>query len=291
MQVVNAPGGIQFGSQLAAPSAADSGSSLLWMKRLSNTHGFALPYVLNQVSGEVPIMPGFGGGVQLSQAVDAGTTSAAPTAMGMVLTTVGTATKAQTLGGASRYLRIRKSRYPSAATAGAGAGIRTNYTHWARGGNGSEHGFFVDAIVGQNVNLNGGAYFAGLTSQVTALAGNPSSMTNCCGIGYDSGDSSAGNWYFMRNDGSGTATKVDIGTARATDQGFRLMMLMPPGSGTLYVRLLGIDSGSELLDTSYSSDVPAADIGLAWKHEAYNGAVASAVNIEFHSLMILQFQL
>jgi hypothetical protein len=267
---------------------------LVWAKKMSDTHGFTLPYAMTQASVDIPFLPGFCGDVQPAWAEDHGASTGQPNPFGLVLQAVGTLSKARTLGGANRYLRIRKSRYASSASAGSGAGNRTNYAHWARGSSGNNHGFLVDTIVGQNVNLNGGAYFAGLTAQVTALAGNPSAMTNCCGIGYDSSDSSTGNWYFMRNDGSGTATKVDLGAtnaARATDMGFRLTMLMPPGSGTLYVRIVKVNTAALVLDTSYSSDVPAADIGLAWKHEAYNGAVASAVNVEFHSLMILQFQL
>ena len=37
---------------------------------------------------------------------------------------------------------------------------------------------------------------------------NPSTQTNICGMGYDSADA---NIQFMHNDGTGTATKIDLG--------------------------------------------------------------------------------
>lgn len=103
------------------------------------------------------------------------------------------------------------------------------------------------------------------------------------GMGYDTTDSSTGNWQLFRNDGSGTATKVDLGTdaARNTTHGYDLIIFCPPGAATeIFVRIVNLHSGVVVLDTSYTTDLPAANTGMAFKAESNNGAVASAINIE-----------
>jgi hypothetical protein len=122
----------------------------------------------------------------------------------------------------------------------------------------------------------------------TLLAGDPSALLNMCGMGYDAGDASTGNWFFLRNDGAGVATKVDLGTnaARNTTHGYDLIMFNPPNSGDLYVRIVNLHTGVLVLDTVYTTDLPAVNTGMAFKCDVRNGAVAAADNIEMATAYI-----
>jgi hypothetical protein len=102
-------------------------------------------------------------------------------------------------------------------------------------------------------------------------------------MGYDAGDASTGNWSFFRNDGAGSAVKVDLGAthcARAVDVGWELFMAMKPNSNELFVLVTNLNTGGIALDTSYTTEVPAANVGLTFNAFCGNGAVAAADNIE-----------
>ena len=92
----------------------------------------------------------------------------------------------------------------------------------------------------------------------------------------------------MRNDGTGVATKVDLGAgaARNINDGYDLIMFVKPNSAELFVRITNVQSGATVLDTSYTTDVPAVNTALAFKCEVRNGAVAAADNIEVSKVYI-----
>ena len=65
------------------------------------------------------------------------------------------------------------------------------------------------------------------------------------------------------------------------------MIFCPPGTATtIYVKITNMDTGTAVLDTSYTTDIPAVDTGLAFKAECNNGAVASAQNVEVAKVYI-----
>ena len=92
-----------------------------------------------------------------------------------------------------------------------------------------------------------------------------------------------GNLYFIHNNGSGVADKVDLGTGAArslTTHGFELIMFAAPNSAVVNVFIQNLHTGVVLLDTSYTTKIPAVNTGLAFKCEVRNGAIAAADNIE-----------
>lgn len=212
----------------------------------------------------------------------------APNVLGGTLTTAATMSVQQTVASANRWLATWRKRFQTSTTAGNASGMRTAYTQFFRGNAAGFGGFFFRAQLGMNINLNGGQKFVGLCASTAALGGEPSALLNMCGMGYDAADSSAGNWQFMRNDGTGTATKVDLGAnaARNTTHGYDLAMFNPPNSGTLYVRITNLHSGVAVLDTSYTTDLPAVNTGMAFKAEVRNGALTSADNLEIAKVYI-----
>jgi hypothetical protein len=205
-----------------------------------------------------------------------------------LLTTAATISHQQTIASANPWLATRRTRYQTSTTAGNQSGVRTAYVQWFRSNAGGFGGFWFRTQIGTSINLNGGQKFAGLCAAVTALAGDPSALVNMCGVGYDAADASTGNWFFMRNDGSGTAIKVDLGVnaARNTTHGFDLIMFSPPNSTSLFVKITNIHTGTVVLDTSYDTDLPAVNTGLALKIEVRNGVVAAADNIDVSKIYI-----
>lgn len=123
---------------------------------------------------------------------------------------------------------------------------------------------------------------------VSQLAGDPSALTNMIGMGIDTGDAATGNWFLMHNDGSGTATKVDLGTgaARNTTDGYELIIYVANGSNDYYVYIKNIATGAVVYNSMVNTNVPASSTLLAWKAECRNGAVASATNLHMAATYI-----
>lgn len=212
----------------------------------------------------------------------------APSIVGGTLTTAATLSLQYTAGSSNRWSSTQRKRFQTSTTAGNTSGMRTAYTHVHRGNAAGFGGFFFRAQLGAQINLNGGQKFVGLCASTAALGGEPSALVNMCGMGYDAADASTGNWFFMRNDGSGTATKVDLGTsaARGTTEGWDLIMFMAPNGSGLFVRIVNLNTGVVVLDTSYTTDLPAVNTGMAFKAEVRNGAVAAADNLEVAKVYI-----
>lgn len=206
------------------------------------------------------------------------TGTTAPLAVGGTLTTAATMSSVFAASSTNQWSATFRKRFTTATTAASATGMRTAYVQWFRGSAAGYGGFRFRAQFGMGTNLAGGQKFVGLCALTTALAGDPSALLTMCGMGYDAADASTGNWYFMRNDGSGVATKVDLGTgaARNTTDGYDLVMNMTPGGSTLFVRITNLNTGAVVLDTSYTTDLPAANTAMAFKAEVRNGAIAAA---------------
>lgn len=261
------------------PSAPAANGLLLYGRSIA---GRILPKIIGPAGISTILQVGLGGNSIFMVAPANGTT--APTAWGGTLTTAATMSSPQTIASANPWQATWRKRFQTSTTAGTTSGMRTAYTQWFRGNAAGFGGFFFRAQLGMNINLNGGQKFVGLCASTAALAGEPSALLNMIGMGYDAADASTGNWFLMRNDGTGTATKVDLGAtdaARNTTHGYDLIIFCPPGAATeIFVRILNLHTNAVVLDTSYTTDLPAVNTGLAFKAEVRNGAVASADNLE-----------
>ena len=215
-------------------------------------------------------------------------TTSPPSIIGGTLTTIATMSRQQTIGSTNLWLATERKRFATSATAGNTSGMRFAYTKWFRGSAPGFGGVWFRGQFGLGTNLNGGQVFIGLCALTTALAVEPSALLNMFGIGYDSTDASTGNWQFMRNDGTGAATKVDLGpnAPRNTTDGLDLIMFLPPGEAELFVRIVNIRTQATVLDTSFTTDLPVANTGLAFKCDVRNGAVAALNSIDFANVYI-----
>lgn len=284
LKLLGTSSGIILTGVTSDPSAPAANTLEIYSKKVA---GRMLPKIIGPSGIDTILQVGLHGNSIFFVAPASGTT--APTTWGGTLTTAATMSVQQTIASSSPWLATWRKRFQTSTTAGNATGMRTAYTQWFRGSATGFGGFFFRAQLGANINLNGGQKFVGLCASTGALAGEPSALINMCGMGYDAADNSAGNWFFMRNDGTGTATKVDLGAnaVRAnTTHGYDLIMFMAPGASELFVRIINIHSGVTVLDTSYNTDLPAANTGMAFKAEVRNGAVAAADNLEVAKVYI-----
>lgn len=268
---------------IADPSAPSAGNLRLYGASIA---GRMLPKIIGPAGIDTIMQVGLHGNSVVLISPSSGTS--APSIVGGTLTTAATMSLQFTAGSSARWASTARKRFQTSTTAGNASGMRTAYTQWFRGNAAGFGGFFFRAQFGAQINLNGGQKFVGLCASTGALGGDPSALTNMCGMGYDAGDASSGNWQFMRNDGSGTATKVDLGAnaARGTTEGWDLIMFMAPNSSELFVRIVNLSTSTTVLDTSYTTDLPAVNTGMAFKAEVRNGAVAAADNLEVAKVYI-----
>lgn len=220
----------------------------------------------------------------------------APNCLGGTLTTAATMSM-PTLATTNLWTSIQRKRWQTSTTAGNLTGMRTAYTQWWRGNAAGLGGFFWRSRFGHQINLNGAQCFHGLcatSAGLSATAGSVSGLINMIGVGYDTTDASTGNWFLYRNDQTGTATKIDLGTAAAranTTDGYELIMFCLPHDGVnpqnITVEVRRLNNGSQILaPTTYTTDLPQNTAFLAMKSECNNGAVAAATNLEVAQLYI-----
>lgn len=122
-----------------------------------------------------------------------------------------------TLAHTSLYAAFRKAEsLVTVAATTAVAGLRGS-VFCSRGVSGYPNSGWDGYIRGgpaTGVTTSTRRFFMGLVGGSSAPTDvQPSSIANIVGVGYDAADT---NWQLMYNDASGTATKVDLGTARSS---------------------------------------------------------------------------
>ena len=263
--------------------SAPTGGLILYSKSIANRH---LPKIIGPSGVDTVLQVGLHGNAIFLVSPASGTT--APTVIGGTLTTAATMSVQQTIASANPWLATWRKRFATAATIGNTSGMRTAYTQWFIGNAAGFGGFFFRAQLGHNLNLTGGQKFVGLCASTGGLAAEPSALLNMCGMGYDSTDVNTGSWFFMRNDGTGTATKVSLGADALrsnTTHGYDLIMYVAPNSQTLYVRIVNLHTNVTVLDTSYTTDIPAVNTGMAFKAEVRT-TTAAIDNLEVAKVYI-----
>lgn len=128
--------------------------------------------------------------------------------------------------------------------------------------------------------------FVGLRASTSAPANaDPSTFVDCIGIGNDTGDA---NLSMIHNDGSGTATKVDLGAffpanTQSTDF-YELQMLSLPGTLEVKYHVRNCTTGATTQGI-ITTDLPASGTSLARTFWRNNGTTALAVRFEYGANM------
>lgn len=209
--------------------------------------------------------------------------------LGLALSATGTATGAN-VATTNLHTAMRGIEYlvTTAATT-AVAGFRSTAAQFFRG-SGITGGFTFICRFGPatGVSTSTNRCFVGFTSATGAPTDvQPSSLTNMVGLGWDAADS---NLQIMHNDGSGTATKIDLGgsfpvpTADRTEV-YELALFCPPGGSDIYYEVTDLVNGTVATGT-ISSDMPSSTTLLAPRGWMSVGGTSSVIGIALKSLYI-----
>ncbi len=203
--------------------------------------------------------------------------------VGYAVTAVGTAqTTAVATTNFVTYMRRREWAITTASTT-AVAGIRGNAQQFGLGGTAADRGGFFMVYrwgVGRGATVATHRAFAGLRAAVAAPTDvNPSTLLNMCGMGYDSGDT---NIQFMRNDGTGSATKIDLGASfpkpTVNDSTmYELVMFAPPGTTQALSYLVTNLVTGATASGSVTTDLPATTTLLNIDSYASVGGTSSTI--------------
>lgn len=188
----------------------------------------------------------------------------AGTQWGVSYSSNGTATTAS-VATTNHYTYARKIEYlVTTASATAVAGFRGAALQWTLGGPSAGLGGFHSIYrwgPATGVATATTRAFAGMRGSTAVPSDvDPSTLTNICGMGWDSGDA---NIQFLHNDGSGTATKIDLGASfpRPTvDRSslYEIALFAPPGTPQiLHYEVIDLVSGASA-SGSVTTDIPAA---------------------------------
>lgn len=205
---------------------------------------------------------------------------------GNALTTFGTISSPAVSTGSTVGLYMVRRR--SASTTAAN---NTGTFRWAPGDHdvyaaatpSGAAGFALRTRFGLPSIVAGERLFVGVASAGIAGSADPSSLTNIICVGKDGGDT---NLHFMHNDGSGTATKVNLGVALTANTTYDLVLSIPRGGGSCAYSLTDLDTGT-IYSGSVSTDLPASNTGLIYILQGSVGASGgTAISVDFGSLEV-----
>lgn len=208
--------------------------------------------------------------------------------------TVGVNGTASTPTPATTSARTRMRRVSMTQTAGTdvSCGIRTTTRMglWL-GDAAGVGGFFQVFRVGLGSNLAGQRAFVGLLASTSAISGgsNPSAFTDMIGLAFDDTADASDNWQIMHNDGSGTATAVDLGTdfQRNTTDAIEVCFFAPPNASSVYYTVLNLTTGIEASGT-LSTNLPAGTTNLlqhVWTNSgSTNGAPIIDCGLQYYEI-------
>jgi hypothetical protein len=271
---------------ITTPTAPAAGGLKLYSGAVA---GMQVPEFLGPNGNEWFVQPHLGFG-QVSLFEPASGTTV--TNLGLVPTTVGTATAA-TLSNNSRRARLRRIEYlvTTAATT-AVAGWRSNASNYTVGGTSAwEGGFYAVMHAGPSTGVTNTShrFFVGMLGNAAAPTDvNPSTLLRMVGIGYDAADTQL---QVMSNDATGAATKVALGASFPkpnADRAFtyRLELSSPPGSTqSVSYRVTYLETGAVASGT-ITADLPATSDLLQPYMYVSVGGVSSVVGLAMGKMMI-----
>jgi hypothetical protein len=163
--------------------------------------------------------------------------------------------------------QIRKGFYGSVASAGRYTGSRGSALLFYLGGG---FKYVCDVYISDTAYGSGCRQFYGMQGATTDLAYSDSilvsSLLNCIGVGSDSADA---NLQIFHNDGTGTATKIDLGAnfpanrtaGSALTTVYGIELFNAPNSSSVLYRVVNKETGNSVQGT-VSTNLPLATQGL-----------------------------
>lgn len=220
------------------------------------------------------------------------------TQQGCLFTSTGTVSH-PVMTAATLMNSVKMARWTSAAATNSSAGVFHPSTLVWRGTPGGigpmpVGGFFMYARFGLSTVAAGSRCFIGLSSQITTLAGEPSALPDCWGIGWDSTDTAA-NMFLYRRSATGAVQKIEISVAngfsfdapRSALNMYDFYLYAPPGGSDITVRLVNetTDLGC-INNVIYIADMPASATFLSPMAMVNSGTLATAHTFDVSRLYI-----
>jgi len=193
-------------------------------------------------------------------------------------TVLGTAT-ARTVATTNRITAQRRIGYVSAATAAALCGARSAASQWygSMGGN-AGYTFRARFVPSDAAAVSGARMFVGVIPTAAPTNVEPNTLLNVLGVCQLS---TGTNLQLIRNDGTGTATTVDLGAnfpaAGASNAVYELTLTVTPGSVAYSV--VRLDTGDTSSGT-WTTDIPADTTLMGFSAWRCNNATALACGID-----------
>ncbi len=214
------------------------------------------------------------------------------TNMGIATASTGTST-AVNVATTNLHTYMRRQEWlVTTASATAVVGFRASALQWTLGGPAARLGGFHKVMRwGPATGVANGSHrnFVGMRGSTAAPTDvNPSTLTNICGMGYDAGDA---NIQFMHNDGSGVATKIDLGSSFPKPSAdrtsvYEVALFAPPGTTQiLHYEVTDLVSG-EIATGTVTTDLPATTQLLAPWSMMSVGGVSSVVGMAVMGMYI-----
>ncbi len=206
------------------------------------------------------------------------------------LSATGTATIANVATTNVHTAQRRVDYLVTAASTTAVAGWRVAANTYYLSNSTAQGGFYFACQFGQATGVSTTTHrmFVGFTAATGAPTDvEPSTLVNMFGVGYDAADA---NLQFMHNDGTGTATKVDLGTDFAvptTDRTnfYDLHIYALPNTTTVYYKIRDKATGNEY-SGSVNTNIPAVNTLLSPRGWMSVGGTSSVIGISFMNMVI-----
>jgi hypothetical protein len=211
--------------------------------------------------------------------------SAPPSRGASAMTSIGGSPTARTPAITNKFTLLGRVGNVSASGAGSETGWRHGTAFWIRGSTFGGFYFSITAGVSDAATVANGRWLAGLYGTLSSPGNvNPSTLLNTILMGADTGDT---NLQVMHNDGSGTATKIDLGASfpantLSTDI-YMLELLAIPGSSNVYYAVTRTNTG-DFASGTISSDLPSNTTLLSpivWRN---NGTTALAAAVDLFKI-------
>lgn len=271
---------------IAVPAAPASGGLKAFGLAVS---GRVMTAILN-ILGVAKPLQSFMGRCAVAAWGPAGNSTTITATGGAALTATGTATAAN-VATTNRHTLMRRLEYlVTVASTTAVAGFRVAAAMWSRGSGADNGGFHMvcrwGPATGVATSTNRG--FCGMANSTAAPTDvEPSSILNIIGMGWDAADT---NIQIMHNDGTGTATKVDLGSnfpVPSSDRAkvFEISLYCAPNDSKVEYEVTDLGTGS-VATGSITTDLPSATTFLGPRGWMSVGGTSSVIGVALMGLYV-----
>lgn len=267
------------------PSAPEAGNLTLYAKKVG---GRVMPKMKGPSGLDTSLQPNIARN-KIAYALPNGNGTTI-TYLGCALSATGTAT-ALNVATTSLYTQMRGVEYlvTTAATT-AVAGFRSAAAQFWRGNAAGRGGFHFICRWGPatGVSTSTNRSWVGLRASTSAPTDvEPSSQVSAIGMGWDAADT---NIQIMHNDGTGTATKIDLGASfpvPTADRAkvYELALFAAPNGSSVDYEVTDLTTGAVATGT-LSTDLPASTTLLTPLGYSSVGGTSSVIGICLYSLYI-----